>query len=65
MGGVRSGLDALELIAAGANAVSVGTAIFGDPSAPIRVTRELEEELQRRGFSSVKEASGIAHRVER
>lgn len=65
MGGVRSGLDALELIAAGANAVSVGTAIFGDPSAPIRITRELEEELQRRGFTSVKEASGIAHRVER
>ncbi|MEN9711293.1 MAG: hypothetical protein RL441_1285 [Actinomycetota bacterium] len=65
MGGIRSGLDALEFIAAGANAVSVGTAIFGDPSAPLRITRELEAELERRGFSSIKEVSGIAHRAER
>jgi dihydroorotate dehydrogenase (NAD+) catalytic subunit len=65
MGGIRTGLDALEFIAAGANAVSVGTAIFGDPSAPMRITRELEAELERRGFSSIKEVSGIAHRVER
>lgn len=65
MGGIRSGMDALEFIAAGANAVSVGTAIFGDPSAPMRITRELEEELSKRGFTSVKEACGIAHRVER
>ena len=34
MGGIRTGRDALEFIAAGANAVSVGTATFGDPSAP-------------------------------
>ncbi len=62
MGGIRSGRDALEFIAAGANAVSVGTATFGDPSAPYRVTGELFEEMKSRGFSSISEISGIAHR---
>ena len=34
MGGIRTGLDALQFILAGANAVSVGTEIFHDPTAP-------------------------------
>ena len=33
MGGVQSGLDALELIAAGASAVALGTIVFSDPEA--------------------------------
>jgi dihydroorotate dehydrogenase (NAD+) catalytic subunit len=37
MGGIRTGLDALEFVLAGASAVSVGTATFNDPSAPARV----------------------------
>ena len=37
MGGIRTGLDALQLVLAGASAVSVGTAVFNDPSAPARV----------------------------
>jgi dihydroorotate dehydrogenase (NAD+) catalytic subunit len=61
MGGIRSGIDALEFIAAGANAVSVGTAIFGDPSAPMRIQRELEHELSVRNFKSPTEVCGIAH----
>jgi dihydroorotate dehydrogenase (NAD+) catalytic subunit len=62
MGGVRSGLDALELILAGASAVSVGTAIFGDPEAPVRVLRELRDALAARGFEKVGDAVGYAHR---
>lgn len=61
MGGIRSGKDALEFIAAGASAVSIGTATFGDPLAPIRIQKELTEELSRHGISSVGEAVGIAH----
>ena len=41
MGGVRSGLDALELVAAGASVVSLGTVLFADPAAPDRVRDEL------------------------
>jgi len=62
MGGVRTGLDALELILAGASAVSVGTAVFGDPDAPARVLRELREALVSRGFATVTDAVGHAHR---
>ena len=32
MGGIRTGLDALQFVLAGASAVSVGTAVFNDPS---------------------------------
>jgi dihydroorotate dehydrogenase (NAD+) catalytic subunit len=62
MGGIRSGLDALEFLLAGANAVSVGTTVFGDPRAPLRILDELAVALAERGFSSVAEAVGLAHR---
>ncbi|MEZ5115654.1 MAG: dihydroorotate dehydrogenase [Candidatus Nanopelagicales bacterium] len=62
MGGIRTGLDALEFLLAGASAVSVGTAVFHDPSAPARVHRELAVALARRGFDSVAEAVSYAHR---
>jgi dihydroorotate dehydrogenase (NAD+) catalytic subunit len=61
MGGIRTGLDALQFILAGASAVSVGTEIFHDPTAPIRVLAELEEALAARGFSSLSDAVGLAH----
>ena len=62
MGGVASGRDALELILAGAKGVSVGTASFGDPTAIITIQNELKELLKARGFTSVAEAVGYAHR---
>lgn len=62
MGGVSSGRDALELILAGASGVSIGTASFGNPTAIINVQNELRELLAQRGFSSLKQAVGYAHR---
>jgi dihydroorotate dehydrogenase (NAD+) catalytic subunit len=62
MGGIRTGLDALQFVLAGASAVSVGTAVFNDPSAVARVHDELALALQQRGFSSLREAVGYAHR---
>jgi dihydroorotate dehydrogenase (NAD+) catalytic subunit len=62
MGGVASGRDALELILAGAKGVSVGTASFGDPAAIITIQNELKKLLKVRGFTSVAEAVGYAHR---
>lgn len=61
MGGVTNGRDALEMIFAGASGVSVGTATFGNPSAVIKVKRELLEGLRSRGFNSLSEAIGVAH----
>jgi len=61
MGGVRTGRDALELILAGAAMVSIGTTIFHDPSACIRILRELDEELARRGIERLSDVVGLAH----
>ena len=61
MGGIRSGLDALQFVLAGASAVSVGTAVFGDPSAPVRVLAELQSALADRGFAALTDAVGFAH----
>jgi dihydroorotate dehydrogenase (NAD+) catalytic subunit len=61
MGGVRTGRDALELFAAGASGVAVGTTLFSDPSAPARIRDELAAELAALGLSSPEQARGIAH----
>lgn len=63
MGGIRTGLDALQFVLAGASAVSVGTAVFNDPSAPARIHAELAAALIARGFASLSEAVGYAHRA--
>jgi dihydroorotate dehydrogenase (NAD+) catalytic subunit len=61
MGGVQSGKHALDLIAAGASAVALGSVLFGDLEAPERVRTELEEEARARGFERPSEARGAAH----
>ena len=61
VGGVRTGDDALQLVAAGASAIQVGTATFNDPTAPVRVNRELAAALQDKGFARFSDAVGIAH----
>jgi dihydroorotate dehydrogenase (NAD+) catalytic subunit len=42
-GGVSSGVDAIEMMLAGATAVGVGTATFADPRASLRIAREMEQ----------------------
>lgn len=62
VGGVRTGDDALQLVAAGASAVQVGTVTFNDPSAPVRVLHELTTALQTRGVERFVDVVGVAHR---
>ena len=58
MGGVASGKDAIELMMAGASAVQVGAAIFTDPFAPVKIIDEMNEFLDNKNISSVKEIIG-------
>lgn len=58
IGGIDSGEKALEYLYAGANAVEVGGAALYDPTAPIRVARELEELLDSRPELTEKLAKG-------
>jgi dihydroorotate dehydrogenase (NAD+) catalytic subunit len=60
MGGVTAGLHALELVAAGASAVALGTILFSDPLAPGRVRNELLAEAAARGFENPLAARSIA-----
>jgi dihydroorotate dehydrogenase (NAD+) catalytic subunit len=64
MGGVASGKDALEMILAGASGVSIGTASFGNPTAIMSIQSDVKQMLIERGFTSLKEAIGFAHRTE-
>ncbi len=61
MGGVVHGEDALELVAAGADAVSVGTASFGNPMSVIEVRDRLSTLIQDHGFTRFSDAVGVAH----
>ncbi|MDQ1687378.1 MAG: dihydroorotate dehydrogenase catalytic subunit [Frankiaceae bacterium] len=63
MGGVRTGLDALELALAGASAISIGTVVFNDPTAPLRILHELEDALAARGIERFVDAVGLGHRA--
>ncbi|MGA7689297.1 MAG: dihydroorotate dehydrogenase [Jiangellales bacterium] len=62
IGGVQHGWDALELMAAGASAVQVGTVIFGDPGAPVRLADEISTALESLGLDCVTDVVGAAHR---
>ena len=48
--------DVLDFLAVGAVAVQVGTAIFADPTLPVRLVDELAAECRRRGLASYRDA---------
>jgi dihydroorotate dehydrogenase (NAD+) catalytic subunit len=53
MGGIESGADALQFLAAGATAIAVGTANFRDSGAGMRVLAELDSALRAAGKRSL------------
>jgi dihydroorotate dehydrogenase (NAD+) catalytic subunit len=61
VGGIATGVDAVELLLAGASAVQVGTATFADPRACWRVQSELARWCDDRGIESVSELTGAVH----
>jgi dihydroorotate dehydrogenase (NAD+) catalytic subunit len=58
MGGVASGSDAAQLMLAGASAVAIGTALFADPFAPVKVRNELLELAKNQGLARVSDLTG-------
>lgn len=61
VGGVARGVDAIELMMAGASAVQVGTASFADPRSVARVLDEIEAWCAERSVGSVRELIGVVH----
>jgi dihydroorotate dehydrogenase (NAD+) catalytic subunit len=60
IGGVSGLDDVLDYLAVGAVAVQVGTAIFADPTLPVRLADELAAECRRRGLASYRDIVGTA-----
>lgn len=60
MGGISSANDAIEMMLAGAKAVQIGTAIFTDPYAPLKVISGIEAYMEQNGISSLSEITGKA-----
>ncbi|MFM7231120.1 MAG: dihydroorotate dehydrogenase [bacterium] len=60
-GGIVSGRDALEFVAAGATAVQVGTATFVEPQAATRVLAEMRAWLAAQGIARLTDLVGAFH----
>ncbi|ERL25202.1 dihydroorotate dehydrogenase [Mitsuokella sp. oral taxon 131] len=61
MGGITSAKDAVEFFLAGASAVAVGTANFTDPTVTMRICDGLNDYLEQRGLSNIRELVGKAN----
>ena len=59
MGGIASAKDAVEMILAGASAVSVGTANFHNPAVTMEIVDGIEAYMKKYGFANVKDMVGI------
>jgi len=62
LGGIMNASDAIEFILAGASAVQVGTASFIDPLASVKIIDGIAEYLSRKGFSDIREITGLINR---
>jgi dihydroorotate dehydrogenase (NAD+) catalytic subunit len=61
VGGVTRGVDAVEMLMAGADAVEVGTATFRQPRAPAQVLAGLSRWCRRHGVVRVRSLVGAVH----
>ncbi len=61
MGGITTVADAVEMLLAGATAVSVGTANFANPHATVDIVEGLEEYMRTHGVEDIRELIGAVH----
>ena len=61
IGGINSGTDVVEFLAAGASAVGIGTAALMDPRAIVRIKSELIDYMHENQFSNIKELKRAFH----
>ncbi|HCA05088.1 MAG TPA: dihydroorotate dehydrogenase [Ruminococcaceae bacterium] len=58
MGGITTWQDAVEMLIAGATALQIGTVLFSDPYAPIKICEGVNNFLDENGIKSVSELTG-------
>jgi dihydroorotate dehydrogenase (NAD+) catalytic subunit len=59
-GGITTAADALEFIMAGASAVQVGSATYGNPRASLDVLEGIKLFMEKEGMKSLHEIIGAA-----
>jgi dihydroorotate dehydrogenase (NAD+) catalytic subunit len=62
IGGIATWQDAVEFMLAGATGVQVGSAIFGNPRAPLDVICGLEHYACSEGIASIRDMVGLARK---
>lgn len=62
IGGIMNASDAIEFILAGASAIQVGTASFIDPAASVRILEGIQQYLEEKGFTDIREITGYINR---
>lgn len=58
MGGISKWQDAVEMLMAGASALQIGTVLFNDPYAPIKINDGIERYMEENNISSISELMG-------
>ncbi len=61
MGGIETAEDAIEMILAGASAVSVGTANFYHPTATMDIAKGIEKYMERMHVAEITDLIGAVH----
>lgn len=61
MGGIQKYEDALEFIMAGASIISIGSAIFSNPTLPIEIIKQMNNYLAENNINNIKDLIGAAH----
>ncbi len=58
MGGISKWQDAVEMLMAGASALQIGTVLFNDPYAPVKINEGLSRFMEENNINSIKEITG-------
>lgn len=58
MGGISKWQDAVEMLMAGATALQIGTVLFNDPYAPLKINYNLKNYMEEKNISSISELTG-------
>lgn len=64
LGGIVTANDAIEYLLAGAAAVQVGTALFADPRAPLRVLEGIRAWMKRKGVRTMRDIASLLELTE-
>ena len=58
LGGIQTASDAIEFMMAGASAICIGTALFAEPTTPVKIIDGMKKYCQRHKIGQIKDLTG-------